>query len=377
MRVDDLRSQFPHTSRVVYLNHAATGPLSTRVMSAVGRYLRQRHETHVENFEVFQPIVRSARSRVAALLGTSIERVEFAPNTSYALNILAGGLDWQRGDRVAVPACEFPANVYPFLNLGRLGVQVDFIPHEGGTIGLDAVEGALRPETRLLTISWVQYLSGFRADLRAIGALCRERGVLFCVDAIQGLGAFELDVEDAGIDFLASGGHKWIMATQGIGLLYLTEALQDRIAPPAGWLHGPVDWDHLEEYELSFHPDASRFRLGTMNHVGVAALDAALGLFAEAGPAWCATQVAERARQLARGLDDLGLERYGTSTPDHASGIVTVDHPDAEGLHAHLKGHGVNAATRRKKLRFSPTYYNSAEEIERTLELVESYVKRK
>src|SRR5690606_30136622 len=125
--------------------------------------------------------------------------------------------------------------VYPFLNLERRGVIVDFIPHDRGVITLENIERALRPETRLLSVSWVQFLSGMKLDLKALGRLCRERGVFFCVDAIQGLGALRLDVEEAGIDFLASGAHKWIMAAQGIGLIYVSEKLQDRIVPPAGW----------------------------------------------------------------------------------------------------------------------------------------------
>jgi selenocysteine lyase/cysteine desulfurase len=344
------------------------------VVAAIRRYLQERHESNVENFRAFQPIVESARARVASLLGTSIGRVEFAPNTSYALNVLAGGLDWRPGDRVAVPSCEFPANVYPFLNLRPLGVEVDFIPHHSGAVSLEAVEQSIRPQTRLLTISWVQYLSGYRADLASLGSLCRDRGVLFCVDAIQGLGALQLDVEKAGIDFLASGAHKWMMATQGIGFLYLTEALQERIAPPAGWLHGPVDWDRLDEYELSFHPDASRFRLGTLNHVGIAALDAALELYEEADPSWCERRVLRHARHLADGLAEIGLQLYGADDSERGSGIVTVEYDDVAGLHAYLGEHGVVCAARQKKLRFSPTYYNSADELNRALEIVESYV---
>lgn len=376
MTVDDLRDYFPHTRHVVYLNHAATSPLSRPVVAAIRRYLEERHETNVENFADFQPVVRSARARAAGVLGTFVDRVEFAPNTSYGLNVVAQGLDWRPGDRVAVPSCEFPANVYPFLNLSRRGVEVDFIPHRSGTIEIDDVEKTLRAETRLLTISWVQYLSGFRVDLRALSHLCRERGVLLCVDAIQGVGALELNVEETGIDFLACGGHKWVMATQGIGFLYLTEALQERIAPPAGWLHGPIDWDRLDDYELRFHPDATRFRLGTLNHVGIAALDAALALYDRAGPAWCGRQVLRRAARLADGLDRLGLRRYGSSDPEHASGIVTVEYAGVEGLHAHLQDQGIQTAVRQKKLRFSPTYYNSADEIDRTLEAVASFVKR-
>lgn len=257
------------------------------------------------------------------------------------------------------------------MNLERRGVDLDFIPHEDGVISLESIERALRPETRLLTISWVQFLSGFRIDLEAVGRICRERGIIFCVDAIQGVGALKLDVEACGIDFLACGGHKWIMATQGIGFLYLTRELQDRLEPAAaGWLHGPVDWDNFFEYELEFFSDAARFRLGTLNNVGIAALDAALGLYEAAGPVWCEQQTVGLASRLAGGLEELGFQRYGSSEPANASGIVTVEHPRVNALHAHLEEHNVKTAVRQRKLRFAPTYYNSPEEIDHVLSLV-------
>lgn len=377
MMLDALRTAFPHVQHGIYVNHAATSPLSRPVMDAVAAYLGARHGADaaapIDNFEDFLPIVQATRTRAARVLGTDAARIAFVANTSSALDLLARGLDWQPGDRIAVPACEFPANVYPFLNLRDRGVAVDFIPHAEGTFTRDDIAAALRPETRLLTLSWVQFLSGFRTDLAAIGALCRERDVLFCVDAIQGLGAFRLDVEAAGINFLACGGHKWLMATQGIGLLYCTEALQERLDPPAGWLHGPIDWARLTDYELSFHPEARRYEIGTRNHVGIAALHAALGLYLDAGPAWCERQVRARARQLADGLDTLGFARYGTEDPAHAAGIVTVRTEAPEALFAHLQAHDITAATRNGLLRFAPTYYNSSEEIARILEVAAAY----
>lgn len=372
MTTDEVRAHFPHTERGIYMNHAATGPLSTPVIQAMDVYLSERHETRIENFEHFLPVLAEARARIGRLIGSAPERVEFAPNTSYALNVLARGLDWRPGDRVAVPGCEFPANVYPFMNLEALGVEVDFIPDERGTVSLEAVERVLRLETRVLTISWVQFLSGFRADLVEIGRLCRERDVIFCVDAIQGLGALQLDVKEAGIDFLACGGHKWLMAAQGIGFLYLTEALQERIAGPAGWLHGPVDWDHLDRYDLEFHADASRYRLGTMNNVGIASLNAALELREEIGPAWCEAAVMARAAELAEGLEKMGLARYGSRDTRFGSGIVTVEHPNANGLHEALAENGIQTAVRQRMLRISPTYYNTTVEVQRVLDVIDS-----
>ncbi len=373
MTLDALRTCFPHVADQIYVNHAATSPLSRSVMAALEGYAAQRHRTHIDNFEAFLPVVERARERAAHVLGAPTERVAFAQNTSSALDVLARGLDWKRGDRIAVPACEFPANVYPFLNLKRRGVEVDFIPHVESTVSLEAVEQALTPQTRLLSLSWVQFLSGFRMDLEAVGRLCRARGIVFCVDAIQGLGALRLDVEACGIDFLACGAQKWLMGTQGTGLLYCTEALQERLRPAAGWLHGPVDWERFFDYEMAFHPEARRFQIGTANNLGLAALDAALGLYLEAGPAWCERHVLANSRRLAEGLRALGLPRYGTGAAARASGIVTVAPRDPDGLFEHLKENGITAAVRNRKLRFSPTYYNTVGEIDHVLEAVESF----
>ena len=375
MTLDALRRRFPHVEETTYLNHAAVAPLSRPVVEAMGAFVEERHRTHIDNYVAFESTIEGTLERVARLLGTTPERVEFAPNTSYGLNVLVGGLDWQAGDRVALPACEFPSNVYPFMNLERRGVGVDLIPHRRGAFTLEDVERVLTPRTRLLTLSWVQFLSGFRTDLEAVGKLCRERGVLFCVDAIQGLGALRLDVQRCHVDFLACGGHKWLMAPQGIGFIYLTEALQERLAPIAGWLHGPIDWDDFFSYDLAFHPDARRFRLGTMNGAGIAGLRAALDLHFEAGPGECERRVLANAQALADGLEAQGLRRYGAEEAACASGIVTVEHPEPEALYDHLRQRGIVVALRNRLLRFAPAYYNTADEIEAALEAVAGFGK--
>lgn len=377
MTLETLRSYFPHLDHHTYLNHAAVSPISTRVRDAIDEYLAERHgaqrDAPIANFGSFQPVMQRAKERAAQVLGAGAAQVEFVPNTSAGLNLLTRGLDWSDGDRVAVPDGSFPTNVYPFQNLEADGVSVDFVPTDEGAYTLSAIEDTLRPETRVLSISWVHFLSGFRADLAAIGALCEAEDVLFCVDAIQGLGALQVDVEAARIDFLAAGGHKWLMATQGAGLVYCRDALRDRLRPPTGWLHGPVDWDHLGRYDLTFHDDARRFRTGTLNAVGIVALDAALGLHLEAGPEWCEDRLLKLAEALGDALDARGYRRYGRPDPAHASGIVTVA-PDApEALYEHLQAHDVTAALRNRKVRFAPSYYNNEADLQAVLDAVDAF----
>ncbi len=380
MDIEELRTHFPHTAHQTYVNHAAVSPVSRPVRRAIDAHLDQRHgatpTAPIGNFDALQSTMAEAKERAARVLGTAAERVEFVPNTSSALNILAQGLEWTEGDRIAIPDGTFPANVYPFLNLERRGVSVDFVPTEEGAYTLDAIEETLRPETRMLSLSWVHFLSGFRADLAAVGRLCDAHDLIFCVDAIQGLGALQLDVEAAGIDFLASGGHKWLMASQGIGVLYCTEELQDPLHPPTGWLHGPVDWEHLDRYELTFHTDARRFRTGTLNATGVTALDAALELYLDAGPSWCEDRVLDLSTTLADELAARGFSRYGTDDPTHASGIVTIAPDDPDGgraLYEHLQAHDITAALRNRKVRFAPTYYNDASDLQTILDAIDQF----
>ncbi len=375
MTLEALRLNFPHTRDSIYVNHAAIGPMSVPVKEAIERFVAERHGENIENWVDFMDVLAETKNRIARVIGAAPVRIEFMQNTSCGLNVLAQGLDWRPGDRIAVPGCEFPANVYPFMNLSRRGVEVDFIPHREATLDLEAIEAAITPRTRVLSISFVQFLSGFRADLAAVGALCHAHGVIFCVDAIQGLGALQLDVSTCGIDFLACGGHKWLMATAGTGFIYLTEALQEQITPMAGWLHGPVDWDNFFDYKLAFHADAERFRLGNTNNIGIAAFHATLGLYLEAGPAWCERQVLNRSRDLASGLAELGLRRFGTDDPAYASGIVTIAHPEAEGLFEHLRRHRIQAALRNRMVRFAPHYYTSPAEVEAVIDAVRSFGK--
>ncbi len=303
----------------------------------------------------------------------SPERIEFTANTSEALSILAEGFPWQPGDRVAVPACEFPANVYPFLHLQRRGVAVDFVPHDNGVVSLEAFERVLTPRTRLVSVSMVQFLSGHRIPLAALAERVHAHGAFLCVDAIQGLGVLGLDAIAAGADFVACGAQKWLMATQGLGFLYCAEALQSLLDVRAGWLHGPIDWDRFLDYRLEFHPTANRFQLGTRNHMGIMALRAALELYQDAGPAACERHALALADRLRAGLGTLGLALYGPPAGPEASPIVTFHHPAPEALVAAMSAAGITVSCRNRLVRVSPTWYNSEGEIDRVLDAVETF----
>ena len=379
MTLDAFRDQFRLPPGRVYLDHAATGVLSRAALEAASDYLRGRSGAlegrSPNNFPADLERIDRARARAAALVNADLEDVAVVPNTSYGLNLVAQGLDWQPGDRVAVPACEFPSNLLPWRALRDRGVEIDLVPHRNGAFAVSDVRAALRPETRVLAVSAVQFLSGFRADLDALGHLCRSRGVLFVVDAIQAVGALEVDVETFAPDLLAVGGHKWLGSMQGAGFAYVAPTLRDRLRPLRGWLNGPVDWDDFEASTvgpagLDLHPDATRFHVGTMPTAALYALDAALGLHLEVGPSEIERAVLEGAARLSQGLARLGFERVGEGV---RSGIVTVRADDPEGLHAALTAAGVSASVRSRLVRFAPHASTPLDDLEVALEAVASF----
>ncbi|WP_420454479.1 aminotransferase class V-fold PLP-dependent enzyme [Rubrivirga sp.] len=376
MTLADYRALFPLPEGTVYLDHAATGTVGRPALDAVTDYLAGRAGRlpgrSPNNYPADLDRADRARQRAATVLGVPTEMVALVPNTSYGLNLVAQGLDWRPGDRVAVPDCEFPANRLPWLGLADRGVAVDTIAHRQGVFSVDDVAAALRPETRIVTVSAVQFLSGFRCDLASIGQLCRDRGVLFVVDAIQAVGAVRVDAAAVGADLVATGGHKWIGAMQGAGVAAVTAELQDRLRPTRGWLNGPVDWDDFDRVSLDLHPDATRFHVGTGPTAQIYALDAALGAYLDVGPEVVEEAVLSSAARLAEGLDRLGFVRYGEPGAPR-SGIVTVRADDPEGLHAHLAERGVTCSMRSRLVRFAPHAQTPPDAIDATLDAVASF----
>lgn len=372
MNLPELRNLFPHTAHTTYLNHAATSPLSTRVTDALQRWALERQETMIDNYLPFMEVILAVRRQIAGLLAAPVENVDVCPNVSTALNWVAQGLDWKSGDRIALPACEFPANVWPFLHLREKGVEIDFIPHTDGVFSLEDVEAALTPRTRLLSLSWVQFLSGFRAPLAEIGQRTRKQGIWFLVDTIQGFGALDFgDVEAQGVDFAAGSAHKWMMADQGIGWCYMSPNLMNVLHPPmAGWLSGVVDWENFFDYQFNWHPNITRYRLGTLNNADIATMEAALSLYLECGRDWCNQQVLANAAYLASGLEKLGFKRYGTPDPAFSSGITAFRHPEPEKVAQKLLENQIHISVRNQLLRFAPTYYNSTAELDHTLDVL-------
>jgi cysteine desulfurase / selenocysteine lyase len=371
------RAELPVTGHCAYLNHAGTGPLSRRGAERMAALADTVSRTGDRVWSERQREVERVRGMAARLLGArEAHEVAFVENTSTALSMVAQGLDWRPGDNVVGAALEFPSNVYPWMQLADKGVEYRRAEERDGRIDPGELLSLIDERTRMLALSWVQYASGFRSDLALLGRACRERGVLFVVDVIQGLGALPLDVERDLVDVAAASSHKWLLGVEGLGLLYVSDRVIDQLRPArSGWrsMRNTFQWT---DYSLSWNDGAKRFESGTLNVYGIVALGGSLEILLEAGAEALERRVLALAERAARGLADLGFSLVSSRAPGETSGIVAATHPrlNPSELVRRLDGKDIVLAARVGRLRFSSHFYNSEEEIDRALAALQEAV---
>ncbi len=372
MDVRNWRELFPIAKRCVFLNHAAVAPLSRPAADAMRDYVEQT-ETTAGVGAGFYRRAEEVRRMAATLVHAGPDEIAFVKNTTEGLGWVAAGLAWQAGDNIVTTAVEFPANVYPWMGLRSRGVELRRVAEESGRVPTQRLLDAVDDHTRLVTVSAVQYASGFRMDLAAIGRFCRERGVLFCVDAIQALGVLPVDVREMSIDFLAADGHKWLCGPEGCGFFFCRRELLDRLNPPfAGWLcmKDALDFGH---YRFEYVDSARKFDTGSYNLVGIAGLGGSLEMILDIGIDRICSQVMMLADRLAAGLKSKGYRVISSRAPGEASGIVAFasDRHDHETIRMRLESeHRIMIAVREGRLRVSPHFYNTIEEIDHLVELL-------
>ncbi len=363
--IDAYRSLFPVIKTgTVYLNHAATSPLSTKVVAAVNKYLDERSETRVDNFGSQIGIAKETKEYIARLINSTPDRIAFCDNTSNAINILASGMEWRDGDRIILNDMEFPANVYPFLNLKRRGVEVDFVKSRGGKILPEDIEAALTNRTRLVSISHVQFLSGYRADLESIGELCRQHGILFSVDAIQSAGVVPIDVQRMGIDFLATGGQKWLMAPQGIGFAFVSEKTQAMLNQAyLGWTSIRNFFGDFTRYRMDPDENARRYENGTLNQIGILSLHETLATLLDVGIDQIEEHILDLGDHLIAELHKFGAPIFVDGERSERAGIISVKVDDADRMFARLSKAKIEVSVREGWIRVSPHFYNTESDI--------------
>jgi len=369
----EFRSHFEALGDRLYFNHAAYAPLSKPVLDTMNQYLEVRQKGDPQTWAVAVEHWDGLREKYARLVGTQASRIAMMGNTVSGINVLATGLQWKAGDHILLYQDEFPANVMPFYNLQKQGVELEFIPATDGRVTADAFESRLRKTTRLISVSSVQYLTGYQADLKAISHLCQQRDIIFSVDAIQSLGVIPTNVDDLGIDFLSAGGHKWMMSPLGAGFLFVTEALQARLEVANRGYMGHVDPEDYGNFDQALSPDARRFEMGAPNAPSIVGADMAVGLLLDCGIENIHAHVRSLLRQLESGLSDTSFRPLYTFDEEESSGIFMFSHEDADRnmeIFKTLTEQKVNISSRGGGLRFAPHYYNSVEEVDRFLNML-------
>jgi len=374
------RNIFPHTAQgKIYLNHAGTSPLSTRVVGAMTKYLGERSEGKLETYQDDLPMVVECKAFIQKIINAeSPDRIALTANTSDAINIVASGIRWKAGDQVLLSNLEFPANVWPYVNLKRQGVEVSIVESTDGTIGTEMILKALTSRTRLVALSAVQFLSGYRADLAAIGDVCRRRGIIFAVDGIQAVGAVHIDVQQMKINALAAGGQKWQMSPHGTGFLYITDELQSRLQQAyLGWLAVEDPWK-FKNYDQPVAPTARRYEGGSLNMPGLWGMHAALKTILEFGLENIESHILGLTGILLNGFGNMNTISLSTPVADsERAGIVTIRLPDGIDEHVvfrKLLARNITAAVREGMLRFSPHFYCSPEEMRTTIDATQECI---
>ncbi len=364
-----LREEMPVTRRWAFFDHAAVAPLSARACAAMQAWAADLAEHGVAHDPLWVRRVEEVRGLFARLLNADPLDLAFIKNTSEGVGIVAEGYPWRPGDNLVTAEDEYPANRYPWLNLAARGVEVRAVPSRGGRVRLDDLRAALDARTRLVSLSFVEYATGYRNDLDAVGALCRERGVHFFVDAIQGLGVLPLDVRRTPVDFLAADGHKWLLGPEGAGVLYVRRELVDLLHPVGvGW-NSVVGARDFTRPDFTLKPHAGRWESGSLNVAGITALGASLELLLEVGVPALETRILELTDYLCERAPAAGLEVFSSRAPGERSGIVSLSAPggDVRELVRRARERGVLVNRRAGRLRVSPHAYNTTEELNRLL----------
>src|ERR1700730_10308429 len=360
---------FPIVRNKIFIAHAAVSVLPQAVADAISSYVRKSAEEFPDFTELLR-IIQETRESAARLLHASPEEIALLGPTSLGLSLFANGISWEAGDEVV---CYL--DVYPWLNLRQRGVTVRYLePPRLGEITVDVVERALTDKTRLVALASCNFVSGYRIDLPAIGAMLHARGILFSVDAIQTLGAFPTTVEH--IDFLSADSHKWLLGPLASGVVYVKKEHFDLCRPTllGSWnIRAP---GFVAQDQIEFLDTAQRYEPGAMNLPGIVGMKAAIDLLLQAGIDRIAERILSLRARLIDGLEPAGYRLLGNLEPATGSGIVTFSHParDLTEVFQRMTQERIFCSQRQDRqgnqyLRFSPHFYNSEAEIDRVLEI--------
>ena len=382
--VQELRQLFfPITRNCVYLNHASDGPLPRPVVYTLNTYIEDTSSFGNLHFERWVEHLRGAHRRMANMIHARADSIAMTASTGDGLMMIAGGLSWKSGDMVVSAECEFPSNVYPWLNLQEQGVQVHLVKMRENRVTVEAVLSSITEHTRLVSLSLVEFSTGNRTDIATIAKYCHEKGIICGIDAAQALGSIDIDVQKLGVDYLAAASHKWLLSPPTAGILYASERLQKQLhTTRQGWfsVEAPYDFFH---YAQPLKPGMARFEHSTPNGLPILGLDAALGVFEciDGGMEAVEARILGLTKYAIEGLERLGYPVVSPQGEGERSGIVCFNlHPERKDINPQqlvneLALRNIHVAARGEVVRISPHFYNTLEEIDALLNTLEDLKK--
>jgi cysteine desulfurase / selenocysteine lyase len=375
------RREFPVCEDKVFLAHAGVSPLPRRVAEAMKQYVESAAHDNQENV-LPDEMIGETRALAARLIEAQPEEIAFVGSTSMGLAMVATGLLWERGDSVVCYRDDYPANVYPWMDLARRGATVRFVePKQFGNVTVEDVERVVDRTTRLVSLASVHFQSGWRLDVDRIGQFLREREILFCLDGIQSFGALRTSMRF--VDFAAADAHKWMLGPLGTAILYVRKENFPHFHPPlVGW-HSASSPNFIAQETLRFKGDARRYEPGSFNLAGIIGLRAALQLVFECGVGAVEARVLALAGLAITDATKAGFAVVGPVEEPGVSGIVSLSSEDQDvvALHQKLDSAKIIASLRhlrdgKKCLRLAPHFYNREEEITSSIERIQAGAKR-
>lgn len=371
------RRCMPITKRWAYFDNAAVSPISGPAYEAVLRWGQQAAELGDTAWPIWSREAEEVRRLAAQLLNAAESEIALVASTTAGINMVAEGFPWRPGDNVVILNNEFPTNCYPWMNLKPLGVETRLVAAEDGRVDLDALGRACDQNTRIVSLSWVGYASGYRLDVQAAADMCHAQGALFFLDAIQGLGVFPLNVRDAKVDFLAADGHKWLLGPEGAGVMYIRHEHLDFLRPTnVGW-NSVKHRNDFSRLEYDVRDDASRYEGGSLNMAGFLGLAASMRMLLDfgAGPRFStiADRVIEVTDLCCDRLEACGADVISQRGPECSSGIVVFEIPGVspDVVRKECMARDIVISNRNGRLRASAHAYNDEEDVERLVSAIQ------
>ncbi len=377
----NLHHEFQLEPGLIYLNHAAVSPWPQRTVEAIQQFAEENGRIGSSRYPQWLEVENRLRERLSRLVGIgSSEDIALLKSTSEGLSVVAHGLSWEAGENVVISNQEFPSNSVVWESLQRYGVTTRVADLEGGSTPEEALFAQVDEQTRLISISSVQYGTGLRMDLQRIGEFCQKHNILFCIDAIQSLGALKMEGAAIRPDFVVADGHKWMMAPEGCALFYSTpEARAQLQLHQYGWhmRQSAFEFDHQSfdtgpGWEIA--ESARRFEAGSPNMLGIHGLEASLSLLEEVGMEQVEARILDHSRFLIEAIEAHPALSLITPTEESRyAGIVTfqIEGQPLESIHQQLTQQGVQCAVRAGGIRLSPHFYTEREQLEAALKAVD------